>query len=244
MSGGVDLEWIGELKKQCKGPRPAFKSIRGCTQEYRPEVSGLAFYFRHGSIDGGVIKMENFKHAIGRGQASTFFGLPGMAVFTAAHGTPDSCSILLLRLRSDRGRGRGRGNGRGSRAGELESWRAASPKIIILFIICWPLVSCAVWHQSLQHPGAGRRWWIVEGSRFSSTGHQRCVNGREGWKKQKADATRKAEGTTLNGSLATNDIVHLSSLPQPESKAGWTGLSIRQIESETSRRRGHSLATL
>jgi hypothetical protein len=95
----------------------------------RSERVGL--FFSGWSIDGGVIKMENFKHAIGRGQASTFFGLPGMAVFTAAYGTPDSCSILLLRLRSDRG------SGRGSRAGELESWRAASPKIIILFIICW-----------------------------------------------------------------------------------------------------------
>ena len=90
---------------------------------YGPEVSGLAFYFRDGSIDGGVIKMENFKHAIGRGQASTSFGLPGMAwhgmaVFTAAHGILDSCLILLLRLRSHRGRGWGWGWG--SRAGGLE----------------------------------------------------------------------------------------------------------------------------
>jgi hypothetical protein len=38
-----------------------------------------------------------------------------------------------------------------------------------------------------------------------------CERQRRLKKKQKADATRKAEGTTLNGSLATNDIVHLSS---------------------------------
>lgn len=68
---------------------------------------------------------------------SGYLAWHGMAVFTAAHGTLDSCSILLLRLRSHRGRGWGWG----SRAGGLEGWRAASPKILFIYR---PLVSCAV----------------------------------------------------------------------------------------------------
>jgi hypothetical protein len=203
-------------------------------------VSGLAFYFRDGSIDGGGNKNGKLQ-ARNRAWASQH-------LFRATwHGMAWQCSQqltghLIPAQSCCCGFGAtGEGDGDGDGEAGLEGWRAASPKILF---ICRPLVSCAVCTSpcSIQEMGS-----VVDRGGVENAGDAGllfywpsavCERQRRLKKKRRLTPQGRPKEQLRMAALRQNYIMHLSSLPQPESKAGWAGLSIRQIESETSRRRG------
>jgi hypothetical protein len=162
-------------------------------------------------MDGGVIKMENFKHAIGAWASQHLFRATwhGMAWQRSqqltGHLIPaQSCCCGFGAI----------GEGEGEGEAGLESWRAGE----LEGCLSQDSVHLSAWHQSLQHPDRGGVKNAGLLFYWPST-KTVCERQRRLRKKRRLTPQGRPKEQLWMAALRQMTL----SLPQPESKAGWAG---------------------